>query len=57
MMHISVEEGLREGKELFANFDMAAYSKTTFGMYSGQKTKVHIQFPNQMCGVFLDRFG
>ena len=26
-------------------------------MYSGLKTKVHIQFPNQMCGVFLDRFG
>ena len=57
MMHISVEDEMREGKELFANFDMAAYSKTTFGMYSGLKTKVHIQFPNQMCGVFLDRFG
>lgn len=26
-------------------------------MYSGKKTKVHIQFPNNMCGVFLGRFG
>lgn len=57
MMRISVEEERREGKEIFKNFDMATYSKTTFGMYSGKKTKVHIQFPNNMCGVFLDRFG
>lgn len=57
MMRISIEEQLREGKEIFKNFDMAAYSKTTFGMYSGKKTKVHIQFPNGMCGVFIDRFG
>ena len=57
MMKISVLEVLREGKENFKNFDMAAYSKATFGMYSGKKTKVHIQFPNNMCGVFLDRFG
>ena len=36
---------------------MAEYSKATFGMYSGKKTRVHIQFPNNMCGVFIDRFG
>ncbi len=57
MMHISVDEERREGKEIFRNFDMGAYSKATFGMYSGTRTKVHIQFPNSMCGVFLDRFG
>ena len=57
MMRISVEEELREGKEVFKNFDMAAYFKATFGMYSGKKTRVHIQFPNNMCGVFIDRFG
>ena len=57
MMRISVEEEMREGKEIFKNFDMAAYSKATFGMYSGKKTRVHIQFPNNMCGVFIDRFG
>lgn len=57
MMRISILEEMREGKELFKNFDMAAYSKTTFGMYSGQLTKVHIQFKKDMCGVFIDRFG
>ena len=36
---------------------MAAYSKSTFGMYQGNKTRVTITFANYMCGVFLDRFG
>ena len=57
IMRISVEDSMREGKEIFNNFDMAVYSKATFGMFSGEKTKVYIEFPNSMCGVFLDRFG
>lgn len=57
MMHISVEEEKRSGKKVFRNFDMAEYSKATFGMYQGQKAKVKIQFANYMCGVFIDRFG
>lgn len=57
MMRISIEEEKRAGKEMFKNFDMAEYSKATFGMYQGQKTKVKIQFANDMCGVFIDRFG
>ena len=57
MMHISIEEEKRDGKEAFKNFDMAEYSKATFGMYQGQKTKVKIRFANYMCGVFIDRFG
>lgn len=57
MMHISIEEEKRSGKEVFQNFDMAEYSKATFGMYQGQKAKVKIQFANYICGVFIDRFG
>ena len=57
MMRISIEEEQRNGKEAFKNFDMAEYSKATFGMYQGQKTKVKIRFTNYMCGVFIDRFG
>lgn len=57
MMRISVEEERREGKEEFKNFDMAEYSKATFGMYQGKKTNVRIEFVNDMCGVFIDRFG
>lgn len=57
MMRISVEEDMRAGKEQFRNFDMAEYSKATFGMYQGTKTLVKIQFANPMVGVFIDRFG
>ena len=57
MMRISIEEEMRSGKEAFKNFDMAEYSKATFGMYNGTKTRVKIHFANHMCGVFLDRFG
>ena len=57
MMRISIEGEKRDGKEAFNNFDMAEYSKTTFGMYQGKKTKVKIRLSNYMCGVFIDRVG
>ena len=57
MMRISIEEEKRDGREEFKNFDMAEYSKATFGMYQGQKTKVKIRLANYMCGVLIDRFG
>ena len=57
MMSIEVGNDERAGKEEFKNFDMAKYSKATFGMYHGEKTKVCIKFANHMCGVFIDRFG
>ncbi len=57
MMRISIEDEKRDGREAFKNFDMAVYSKSTFGMYQGTKTRVKIQFVNEMCGVFIDRFG
>lgn len=57
MMKIAVVDEKRDGKEEFKNFDMAEYSKATFGMYQGNRTRVIIRFANPMCGVFLDRFG
>ena len=57
MMYIEVCNDERAGKDEFKNFDMAKYSKATFGMYHGEKTKVCIRFANHMCGVFIDRFG
>lgn len=57
MMKISVTDTPREGKEAFKDFDMAKYSKMNFGMYSGETKRVKIEFPNRMCGVFIDRFG
>ncbi len=47
----------REGEEEFRDLDMAVYSKSTFGMYGGEKKRVKIRFHNKMSGVFIDRFG
>lgn len=57
MLKLQVLEEKREGEEQFKDLDMAAYSKSTFGMYGGEKKKVKIQFHNKMSGVFIDRFG
>ena len=57
MLKLEVTKESREGKEAFKDFDMAAYSKATFGMYHGEKNKVKIQCHNHMAGVFFDRFG
>ena len=57
MDKVSVSDEKRQGREVFADFDMAAYSKVNFGMYHGEIKKVHISFPNYMVGVFIDRFG
>lgn len=57
MGQIDMIEERREGKELFKDFDMASYTRMNFGMYGGEKRKVSIEFPDEMCGVFIDRFG
>ena len=57
MKQIELLDEKRAGKEEFKGFDMAAYSKMNFGMYSGRKEKVKIEFNNYMVGVFIDRFG
>ena len=38
-------------------FDLSEYSKSTFGMFGGEETKVSIKFENELVGVILDRFG
>lgn len=57
MKNISVVDEPREGKEEFKNFDMARYSKATFGMFHGEKTRVKLNIKNEQCGIFIDRFG
>ena len=57
MKQIELLDEKRAGKEVFKGFDMAAYSKMNFGMFSGRKEKVKIEFNNYMVGVFIDRFG
>ena len=57
MGQIEIIDEKREGGSLFKNFDMAAYARLNFGMFMGEIRKVTIEFPDEMCGVFIDRFG
>ena len=38
-------------------FDLSAYSKSMFQMFSGEETDVSIEFENKLVGVVFDRFG
>lgn len=57
MKKIKITEEPREGKEIFQQFDIAAYSSKTFGMFGGREEMVGIQFSNRYIGVVIDRFG
>ncbi len=57
MRAISVLDDMREGRDLFEQFDMAAYAKMSFGMFGGEEVIVRLEFENDMIGVLLDRFG
>ncbi len=57
MRNISVIDKMREGRDHFANFDMAAYSRMNFQMFSGEEVRVRLGFTEEMAGVVIDRFG
>ncbi len=57
MLEITALKDAREGKEAFAEVDMAAYAKKTFGMFTGQDRSVRLRFKNILAGAVFDRFG
>ena len=57
MLKISITEEKREGKKQFKQFDMARYSRSLFGMFGGEETRVTLEAENSMVGVLVDRFG
>jgi len=57
MLNISQLDNKREGKEHFDKFDMADYSKKSFGMFSGKDEHVKLLCSNEMANVIIDRFG
>lgn len=57
MLKIEIVEEEREGKEHFRQFDMAAYTRKSFGMFGGEEENVRIEFENHLAGVVIDRFG
>ncbi len=57
MMKLSISADRREGEEYFKNFDMTSYALENFSMFGGEIRRVHIEFPNDKVGIFIDRFG
>ena len=57
MDKIQITGEAREGKAEFKDFDPGRYAKKSFGMFSGKTKRVEIEFPENMVGVFIDRFG
>ena len=57
MLKMSIVEEKRLGEEHFKNFDMGAYALENFSMFGGEIKRVHIEFPNEKVGIFIDRFG
>ena len=57
MGSISQTDEPRQGSEAFARLDMAAYSNSHFGMFSGDVQPVRLRFENALAGPVIDRFG
>ncbi len=57
MLNITVTKDRRLGQEQFRQFDMPRYTKSLFGMYGGEETKVTLEAKNDMAGIIIDRFG
>lgn len=57
MANVETGEQDRHGQEVFDQMDMAAYSKSTFGMYGGKEQEVEMVFHNRMIDTVIDKFG
>ena len=57
MLKITLVDEKREGKEQYKKFDITRYSKSLFGMFGGEETKVTLEAENSMVSVIIDRFG
>ncbi len=47
----------RDGQKQFENFDLARYTQSLFGMFSGEVQEVCVELENSLVGVLVDRFG
>ncbi len=57
MLDITVTDIPREGQEQFDSFDMPRYTKSLFGMFGGEETRVTLEADNDAAGILIDRFG
>lgn len=57
MVELEMCRAQRQGQELFAGQDVAAYTRGLFGMFGGQEQMVRLRMENGLIGVAMDRFG
>ena len=57
MLHIERTCEPRAGRERFQDFNLADFSRKTFGMFHGQEQTLTLQLENRLAGVMIDRFG
>ena len=57
MLNIELTGQERDGRDEFSRFDLARYTKRTFGLFGGNEETVRIRFHNRFVGVVIDRFG
>lgn len=57
MTKMCLVDAKRLGASAFKKYDVAEYARSTFGMYSGEKVRVKMEFANELAGVVIDRFG
>lgn len=50
-------EAEREGRDSFEQLDVGRYYNQMFGMWNGQQETVTLEFPEELLGTMLDRFG
>ena len=57
IVRLSVTDTPREGKKEFQKLDPATYSRSVFGMFGGELTRVTLEGRADMVGPLIDRFG
>ena len=57
ILHLSITDKPREGKQQFKEFDAAKYSRSLFGMYGGKLMRVTLEGRADKVGPLIDRFG
>ncbi len=57
MKKLSESSESRVGQDSLKTFDLAAFSKATFGMFDGAEKTVTLRCKDSMIGIMIDRFG
>lgn len=57
MLSLKIIDADRVGNKEYREFNLPKYTKSLFGMFSGEPTAVTLEGRNDLVGVVIDRFG